>query len=587
VEGLPGASLVYKLQANIERGRFNNDLIAKKHLRIVRTLTPDTVDLTETMAVDNTWPKKVEYTISTPSKAIAIGSSVPISMLLVPLVKGLKLGKVKVSLVEYFSCAGSFGPSHAGERTITTMTVPSTFQNISEDRWEVDTSFPIPPSLSKCTQDVDILNNIRVRHKVKFVIGLVNPDGHVSELRASLPIALFISPFVALGVKNYDRGDSVADNSLAAFAELSEDNEHVPDDDDVIFAPDPESTIPASSEANGDVLAAELQAPPNYGSHIYDRLWNEIPIEDTPEGSTAQTPVPGTPITQNGESLNVNRLTENLRKLHFQQRMNDQSSFSLNSAAMSFANNSNEQYDDDDDNDGLSFQVGSSEPTHPPFHMGTPLNETSEQDYFSLRHQPSGIVSPGVASPGVHHISRANSSSNLSLQQLSSSSPQQTTDWDSDTLLKVPSYQVAMRSPTPDDLSPVYVPPTLDEIEMTRPKSMHLKSSSLANSRTQSTALLNNLRGGDSEIKIGSSPPMISRNASSSHVTAGHSRSHSQLNLIARSPGRKAGTTTNGLSQMTPLASSSESAPSSLQHSSRSTSFVNMIGSLVHKKEKK
>ena len=44
VEGLPNASVIYKLQATIGRSKFATDLICKRHLRFVRTLTPDAVE---------------------------------------------------------------------------------------------------------------------------------------------------------------------------------------------------------------------------------------------------------------------------------------------------------------------------------------------------------------------------------------------------------------------------------------------------------------------------------------------------------------------------------------------------------------
>ena len=74
-------------------------MIAKKRLRIIRTLTSDAVELSETIAVDNTWPNKVEYSLSCPTKAIAIGSSTPITMTLVPLLKGLQLGDIKIVFI--------------------------------------------------------------------------------------------------------------------------------------------------------------------------------------------------------------------------------------------------------------------------------------------------------------------------------------------------------------------------------------------------------------------------------------------------------------------------------------------------------
>ncbi|GME81238.1 unnamed protein product [[Candida] boidinii] len=71
------------------------------------------------------------------------------------------------------------------------------------------TSIVIPPSLSKLTQDCDISNYVKVRHKIKFAIGLVNSDSHVSELRATLPVSLFISPFVQIVANNDDAADDL------------------------------------------------------------------------------------------------------------------------------------------------------------------------------------------------------------------------------------------------------------------------------------------------------------------------------------------------------------------------------------------
>ena len=154
VEGLRGASVVYKLEATIDRGKFHNKMVTKKHLRVLRTLTTDAVELSETVAVDNTWPKKVEYSLNVPSKAIAIGSNIPISFMLVPLLKGLRLGDIKIQLVEYSSCVGYLPPAHSEERVVVSKTISQPNENDPEfqmDKWEVDNYLKVPDSLSKCT----------------------------------------------------------------------------------------------------------------------------------------------------------------------------------------------------------------------------------------------------------------------------------------------------------------------------------------------------------------------------------------------------------------------------------------------------
>ncbi|KAH3670274.1 hypothetical protein WICMUC_004927 [Wickerhamomyces mucosus] len=602
VEGLPGASLVYKLQANIERGRFSNDLTVKKHLRIVRTLTPDAVELSETIAVDNTWPKKVEYTISIPARAVAIGSALPINMTLVPLVKGLQLGKIKISLVEYFSCCGSYGPPHSGERSIYEFTVSDSAKDINEDRWEVETLLNIPPSLSKCTQDVDVLTNLKVRHKLKFVVGLINPDGHVSELRASLPVILFISPFVALAVKNYNRLDSVADNS---FNEIQSDNETADeDDDDVIFSADPE-LLSTSLPSSTNVLDIERQAPPNYGNHIYDRLWSEISIENTPDVSRSQTPSVGTPLFASGENLNDSRnlgkLTENLRRLHVQQRL--QETPSLDSITISGVSNNqnhsssqNDVEDDEDDNDGLSFQARIPRKQNQNS-IQTPTNVLGpETDYFSIR--PHGgppsdghIISPGISSPD--HVSRVNSDASLKI----GSPNTKAADWDAVSMSKVPSYQAAMKigGSETEALSPLYDGGAqIQDEELSKPKSTHLKSSYLGNSRVQSTQYLAGLRNSSAQnsdtYKNSSnhSSPSISRTGSAIQLNALNSFG------LSKSPNKNKSNGLTPLSQtshnnkentQSSSSTSSLQAPGSLH--SRSHSFANLMGNLVHKKDQK
>ena len=52
------------------------------------------------MSVENVWTNKIEYSISTPTKAIIFGTSLQIDFRLVPLLKGLKMGKVLTQVKE-------------------------------------------------------------------------------------------------------------------------------------------------------------------------------------------------------------------------------------------------------------------------------------------------------------------------------------------------------------------------------------------------------------------------------------------------------------------------------------------------------
>lgn len=428
VEGLPGASVVYRIEATIDRGKFHSPMICKRHLRVVRTLTTDSVELSETVAVDNTWPKKVEYSLNVPLKAIAIGSGTPISLMLVPLLKGLKLGEIKISLSEYYSYMGYVPPVHNGERVIAEKVIPRRPDDSAEydmDKWEVDTFIRVPPSLSLCTQDCDILTNIKVRHKIKFAIGLVNPDGHVSELRASLPVQLFISPFVSV--------------------RAGETQEEL--DDDVLFLPNSLSSLgnmaDPSSNSSSYTSFSGLVAPPLYEQHIYDRLWSDVSPVESPVGSGTATPreVPmsGVHELMNMSPIDSVQLNENLRLLSLQRQLESNTPIASGLGTPGFGT------------------PGVGTPG-----VGTPGSATpgdratfslDEPDYFTRRpnlgsrsHTTSfGLMSPGAQSPAAH-LSRTQSETQLNALELS----------------KVPSYTQAVKKSGDEDseaLSPAYEPP--------------------------------------------------------------------------------------------------------------------------------
>ena len=211
------------------------------------------------------------------------------------------------------------------------------------DQWQIDTIINIPSSLSKCTQDVDLSTNVRVRHKLKFNIGLINPDGHTSELRATLPIQLFISPFVTV------RGN----NNNSNTGEDNNDRNIDPNDDDILFTSDSYDALSAlNNNQNVDNFGTDggdigsnnssmtnltgLLAPPMYERHIYDRLWSDISPVATPLASGPATPRSGIILGGGSGSerfgneygmspLDSQVLTENLRQLSLQRQKQEQS----------------------------------------------------------------------------------------------------------------------------------------------------------------------------------------------------------------------------------------------------------------------
>ena len=285
VEGLKDAWIIYRLKAEIGRKR-GKDIVVRKPLRIVRTLDPSALELAHAMSVENIWPNKIEYSISVPSKAIIFGSFLRVDFKLIPLLKGLVIGQISTQVREEqeFVVDPEWGV-HAlgGGQTKTDRTIVSDLYTIdpAKDEQIIDEAaegfqfsrfIELPKSLHQCLQDCNV-KGIKVRHKVKFNVQLHNPDGHISELRANLPVAFYISPNLPINENN----DVVDQSPQASRAAVENDMNHC--------------------------------APPLYGAHMLDKLYSEV------DPSGYLTPAvglstPGTPYLHSRQPS-----SENLRSL--------------------------------------------------------------------------------------------------------------------------------------------------------------------------------------------------------------------------------------------------------------------------------
>jgi hypothetical protein len=146
-------------------------------------------------AIENRWPDKLEYSISTPSKAVLFGTTLGVEFRLVPLLKGLTVGKIVAQFIENCEvavnhCETDANPIvHKSTRLISTSTFSTdACQQLESSDEEFDgyrfvNTFDLPKTLNKCVQDADV-KDIKIRHKLKFRIQLHNPDRHVSEVCA-------------------------------------------------------------------------------------------------------------------------------------------------------------------------------------------------------------------------------------------------------------------------------------------------------------------------------------------------------------------------------------------------------------------
>ncbi|KAI1435421.1 arrestin domain-containing protein [Xylaria sp. CBS 124048] len=252
VEGLYQTGITYLFKATVTRGKLVKNLHCYKALRIIRTLDPAALELNQAMTVENIWPNKVEYSLAIPQKAVVFGSNVPLDMRFTPLLKGLEIGSVTVKLVEIRELSmggqGAALRTHKYEYEVVAWPIEVTrekhWQDVIEETeqegWIVHHELPLPKRLLRCVQDCTV-EGIKIRHKLKVNVALTNPDGHVSELRATLPLSIFISPNMLLD----DKGNIVAQ-------------------------------APVTDAGTSDNHAN--MAPPGYGEHVLDQLYEDVDI---------------------------------------------------------------------------------------------------------------------------------------------------------------------------------------------------------------------------------------------------------------------------------------------------------------------
>lgn len=260
VEGLLAGSILYKFEASIERYGFNKSTVSRhQYFRILRTLSNDNLSLNETISIGNNWPDKIQYEVSIPSRAIPIGGKTPVNILLIPLIKGLKVGLIKAQIVQYYVFKGEKGEVYNDESIPFDSTMEQMNGHELNDKISIDSFISIPSNLKKITQDCDFKTDlIKVRHKLKLTINLIMPNGNISELRANLPIILYISPNVEMSGRKIllDKNGKIHFRKEAEnLFERSRNNNSLMDESNEFIMND---------ESN--------RAPPNYQEHVHDRI---------------------------------------------------------------------------------------------------------------------------------------------------------------------------------------------------------------------------------------------------------------------------------------------------------------------------
>jgi hypothetical protein len=196
-----GGQVIYRLKAIVERTAFLQNIAKKETIQIIRCMLPSEFEMIQTLEIHNTWASKMMYDILLPSKVYACNQSIPITFHITPIASNLRVRSLTGTLKEYCTYTANectktdtrIVRQQKIEHPFLESPVRTDFNRDESIVWTQEMRLEIPSMRTQlvfCDADNDM---IRIRHKLKFIISLYNADGHLSELRCSVPIMIISS----------------------------------------------------------------------------------------------------------------------------------------------------------------------------------------------------------------------------------------------------------------------------------------------------------------------------------------------------------------------------------------------------------
>ncbi|KAI8388747.1 uncharacterized protein BYT42DRAFT_479951, partial [Radiomyces spectabilis] len=184
----------YQLKAVVQRPTFLPDYVSKRTLHLSRQMLPLTPDFMEPVSLQNQWVGKIDYEIMMPTKIYTRGEDIPLTIRMTPCVNNLKIRFVACTFKEYMTCRAAHGLFGGKTRSHNRILRYVRDDNLNHTcrrgvPWSTILQVPVPrlPDEVHCDVQTDV---VRIRHKLKFVLSIENTDGHLSELRAVLPVTI-------------------------------------------------------------------------------------------------------------------------------------------------------------------------------------------------------------------------------------------------------------------------------------------------------------------------------------------------------------------------------------------------------------
>lgn len=188
----------YQLKAVAERSSFLlPNYTARQIIHLSRQKLSLSTDYLDPVTVANHWADKLDYEITLPTKVYSHGDTIPVSIQALPLAPNLQVRYISCTFKEYMTCRainGWFNGKNKSHGRIIHYTRRDQDQDQQQQQslWSTVMHIKVPESLMDIQCDAHN-DSVRVRHKLKFTMSIENEDGHISELRAVLPVVIAIS----------------------------------------------------------------------------------------------------------------------------------------------------------------------------------------------------------------------------------------------------------------------------------------------------------------------------------------------------------------------------------------------------------
>ncbi|KAI9313270.1 hypothetical protein BX666DRAFT_2020749 [Dichotomocladium elegans] len=177
----------YRLKAVAERPAFSMKLAAKRNILVTRLLLPSALELNQSVVISNEWTNKLTYNISVPRMVYSCGNQIPISFDLLPTAPGLQVRAISCTLKEYVTLVSQ---EHSRNDNKIIKTIRDNHFEGVHDRYVRTEILEVPGEQQGRIQSDIASELIKIKHKLKFTVSLINHDGHISELRAAVPIVI-------------------------------------------------------------------------------------------------------------------------------------------------------------------------------------------------------------------------------------------------------------------------------------------------------------------------------------------------------------------------------------------------------------